>query len=141
MVLNLAKCSQCGQDVPKDARTLGLCPRCLLRSALVGGTNVGGRRAGLRDLEPPDPQALGGALAGLEVLELIGQGGMGFVYRARQRSLDRLVAVKLFPREAYADPSFAERFAKEARCLANLSHPTILGACSVGEAKYYWRPE
>jgi serine/threonine protein kinase len=63
---------------------------------------------------------------------------MGFVYRARQRGLDRLVAVKLFPRDAYAaDPSFAERFANEARILASLSHPNIVAAYEFGESDRY----
>src|SRR6185436_1803148 len=104
MVLKLATCSECGEAVPADARTLGLCPRCLMRSALVGS---GGQRVGgARKVEPPGAALLGESLGGLEVFELIGRGGMGFVYRARQRGLDRLVAVKLFPRDAYAaDPS------------------------------------
>jgi serine/threonine protein kinase len=138
MVLNLAKCSECGSGVPTDARLLGLCPRCLMRSALVGGgIGDGALRGGLRDFDPPDAGDLGGLLVGLDIIELIGRGGMGFVYKARQRSLDRLVAVKLFPREAYADPSFAERFANEARILANLSHPNIVAAYEFGESSRY----
>jgi serine/threonine protein kinase len=137
MVLNLAKCSECGQGVPTDARTLGLCPRCLMRSALVGGSGSAAFRGGLRNFDPPDADDLGGLLVGLEVIELIGRGGMGFVYKARQRSLDRPVAVKLFPREAYEDPSFAERFANEARILANLSHPNIVAAYEFGESSCY----
>jgi serine/threonine protein kinase len=140
MVLNLAKCSECGSGVPTDARLLGLCPRCLMRSALVGGgsgSGSGALRGGLGTFDPPDPSDLGDFLLGLEVIELIGRGGMGFVYKARQRSLDRPVAVKLFPREAYQDPSFAERFANEARILANLSHPNIVAAYEFGESTRY----
>jgi len=137
MVLKLAKCSECGQGVPSDARTLGLCPRCLLRSALVAGSGSAAGRAGLREFNPPEPDDLRDSLEGLDVIELIGRGGMGFVYKARQRSLDRLVAVKLFPRDAYDDPSFAERFAHEARILANLSHPNIVAAYEFGESDNY----
>jgi serine/threonine protein kinase len=130
MLLNLATCSECGQAVPGDARTLGLCPRCLMRSALVG--DRGDRRPAVS--APPNASLLCETLAGLEVLDLIGRGGMGFVYRARQRSLDRLVAVKLFPRDAFADdPSFAQRFANEGRILASLSHPNIVAAYEFGE--------
>jgi serine/threonine protein kinase len=138
MVLNLAKCCECGSGVPTDARLLGLCPRCLMRSALVGGgSGSGALRGGLGTFDPPELSDLGGFLPGLDVIELIGRGGMGFVYRARQRSLDRLVAIKLFPREAYQDPSFAERFANEARILANLSHPNIVAAYEFGESTRY----
>jgi tRNA A-37 threonylcarbamoyl transferase component Bud32 len=70
----------------------------------------------------------------LELLELIGQGGMGAVYKARQTSLDRLVAVKVLPPEAGRDPAFAERFHREARALARLSHPNIVAVHDVGKA-------
>jgi serine/threonine protein kinase/cytochrome c551/c552 len=135
MAPNLATCSECGTGVPPDARTLGLCPRCLMRSALVGSD--GGRLAP-RVTDAPNASSLGDALPGLDVLDLIGRGGMGLVYRARQRSLDRVVAVKLFPRDAYADdPTFAERFANEARILASLSHPNIVAAYEFGETDRY----
>jgi tRNA A-37 threonylcarbamoyl transferase component Bud32 len=106
-----------------------------MRSALVAGTGSG--RGGLRGFDAPDAAELDTLLAGLEIIELVGRGGMGFVYKARQRSLDRLVAVKLFPRDAYEDPSFAERFANEARILANLSHPNIVAAYEFGESRSY----
>jgi predicted Ser/Thr protein kinase len=62
----------------------------------------------------------------LEFLELLGKGGMGAVYKARQKELDRLVAVKVLPPEVAHDPAFAERFTREARALARLSHPNIV---------------
>jgi tRNA A-37 threonylcarbamoyl transferase component Bud32 len=70
----------------------------------------------------------------LEILELIGQGGMGAVYKARQTKLDRLVAVKILPAEWGQDPAFAERFAREARALARLSHSHIVAVHDFGEA-------
>ena len=69
----------------------------------------------------------------LEVLELLGQGGMGVVYKARQRTLDRLVALKILPTDLSTDPLFAERFQREARALARLQHPHIVGVYEVGE--------
>src|SRR5258706_3473297 len=109
-----------------------------MRSALVGGGSGScACHGGLRNFDPPEAEDLDNLLVGLEVIELIGRGGMGFVYKARQRSLDRPVAVKLFPREAYEDPSFAERFANEARILANLNHPNIVAAYEFGESSRY----
>ncbi|MFZ4763761.1 MAG: serine/threonine-protein kinase [Roseimicrobium sp.] len=69
-----------------------------------------------------------------EFLELIGRGGMGLVYRARQRSLNRLVAVKLLPVDLQLRRTFLERFAREARALALLSHPNIVSVYDSGEA-------
>ena len=68
----------------------------------------------------------------LEILELLGRGGMGAVYKARQKGLDRLVAVKILPPEVGADPAFAERFTREARALARLSHPNIVAVYDFG---------
>src|SRR5690242_16643549 len=65
-------------------------------------------------------------LPGYEVLGLIGRGGMGAVYRARQTGLSRDVAIKVLPLEISADPDFADRFRREARILANLHHPNIV---------------
>ncbi|MCK6501280.1 MAG: serine/threonine protein kinase, partial [Nitrospira sp.] len=71
--------------------------------------------------------------------EMLGQGGMGMVYKARQRALDRLVALKVLPQDAARDPAFAERFQREARALARLSHPNIVAVHEFGEtAGYYY---
>jgi len=69
----------------------------------------------------------------LEILEVIGQGGMGVVYRAKQRKLDRVVALKILTPGAAKDPAFAERFHREARALARLNHPNILTVYDFGE--------
>lgn len=77
--------------------------------------------------EPPDAADLGKVLPGYEVHALIGSGGMGAVYRAKQKSLERLVAVKvLSPELAERAPEFTERFNTEASALAKLSHPSIV---------------
>ncbi|MFT5403719.1 MAG: hypothetical protein ACI9DF_002557 [Verrucomicrobiales bacterium] len=70
----------------------------------------------------------------LELLEFVGRGGMGAVYKARQPGLDRLVAVKILPRETGNDPAFAERFTREARAMAHLSHPNIVAIHDFGQA-------
>jgi hypothetical protein len=70
----------------------------------------------------------------LEILSLLGQGGMGAVYKARQLKLDRFVAIKILPAEWGRDPAFAERFTREARALARLAHPHIVAVHDFGEA-------
>ena len=70
----------------------------------------------------------------LEVLEQIGRGGMGVVYKARQKSLNRLVALKLLAPERVQEAQFAERFAKEAHALASLNHPNIVTVHDFGQA-------
>jgi serine/threonine protein kinase len=67
---------------------------------------------------PPAPEEVSGRFANLEVLELLGQGGMGVAYKARQTLLDRLVAVELIRPDLQADDAFRERFLREARTLA-----------------------
>ncbi|MFC1781824.1 serine/threonine-protein kinase [Planctomycetota bacterium] len=75
---------------------------------------------------PPEPGELAEQFAQLEIVELLGQGGMGAVYKARQRELDRLVALKILPPQVGTTEAFAERFTREARSLAKLNHPHIV---------------
>src|SRR5262249_50097043 len=70
--------------------------------------------------EPPPLQQVAERLPEYEIQELIGRGGMGAVYRARQKRLDRMVAIKVLPPEVARDPATAERFQREARALARL---------------------
>lgn len=70
----------------------------------------------------------------LQILELIGRGGMGVVYKAEQKHLGRLVALKLLRGKCSQDPSLAERFTREARALAKLAHPHIVGVHDFGQA-------
>ena len=80
----------------------------------------------------PHRDALAVLFPQLEILELLGHGGMGAVYKARQRGLDRLVALKILPQQISAEPTFAERFAREARALARLSHPNVVTVFDLG---------
>ena len=84
--------------------------------------------------EPPSLERLRAAFPQLEVIELIGQGGMGAVYKARQKQLDRIVALKVLPPGIGGDPAFAERFTREARALAKLLHPNIVTLFEFGRA-------
>ena len=93
------------------------------------GDGSGGHGDGLtpEELAPHFPQ--------LEILECIGRGGMGVVYKARQKTLNRLVALKLLAPEQKKDAAFAERFAHEARALAALNHPNIVTIYDVGRSE------
>jgi len=87
----------------------------------------------LRAWLPPEPHEIAPLFPGFEILEIIGRGGMGAVYKARQPALDRFVAIKLLPPEAAADHGFAERFRNEARILARLQHPNIIAIHETGQ--------
>src|SRR5262249_11096802 len=67
------------------------------------------------------------------VLEKLGEGGMGAVYRARDANLDREVALKVLPPRAGADPDAVARFQREAKALAKVSHPNVIQAHDAGE--------
>jgi predicted Ser/Thr protein kinase len=97
------------------------------------GTASGSEGGGDTGFVPPPVEAIARLFPQLEVLELIGRGGMGAVYKARQPGLDRLVALKILPPRAGSDPGFAERFTREARALARLSHPNIVGVYDFGQ--------
>jgi predicted Ser/Thr protein kinase len=107
----------------------GLCPQCLLKAGLeTRGSGVP------TDFTPPDPAELAKHFPQLEIVELLGQGGMGVVYKARQRGLDRFVALKILSSGLGKDDSFAQRFALEARSLARLNHPNIVSVYDFGQA-------
>jgi tRNA A-37 threonylcarbamoyl transferase component Bud32 len=124
--------------MPADAPE-GLCPKCLLSertstAATEPPREDGGTPAYQGRFTAPSPKELAPLFPQLESLELLGQGGMGAVYKARQPGLDRLVALKILPPEAVRDPSFAERFGREARALAKLNHPNIVSVYDSGKA-------
>src|SRR6185503_7742816 len=73
---------------------------------------------GLAGWEPPTTVEAARLFPNYEILDLIGRGGMGAVYKARQLALDRIVAIKLLPLEVSVDRDFAERFKREARTMA-----------------------
>jgi serine/threonine protein kinase len=93
-------------------------------------TNAAGSPRG----KAPEPAELAASFPQLEILELVGQGGMGIVYKARQRSLDRIVALKILPIDTAGDPAFEERFVRESRTLAQLTHPNIVTVFDSGKA-------
>ena len=82
----------------------------------------------------PTPEELAAKFPQLEILELLGRGGMGAVYKARQKELDRIVALKILPPGIGDDPAFAERFSREAKALAKLNHPNIVTLYEFGRS-------
>jgi serine/threonine protein kinase len=136
------RCPACGAEIPADALE-GLCPRCVMQAALASqsASSDPGRPSSATAPFSPSPGFVPPALAALaalfphlQILELVGSGGMGAVYKARQPGLDRLVALKILPPEVGADPAFAERFTREARALAKLSHPNIVAVYDFGRS-------
>ena len=101
-----------------------------------GDKQVGG-------FKPPSIGRMAELFPSLEIIELIGAGGMGAVYKARQTGLDRLVALKILPEEFGHDVKFALRFTREARTLAKLTHPNIVSVFEFGHVgdTYYFLME
>jgi len=126
-------CPKCGTDLPAEA-TAGLCPRCLMAGAI---NNTLPDTVPMGDRPVPSPADLASLLPQLEILECLGRGSMGVVYKARQKSLNRLVALKLLAPERVGDALFAKRFAKEAQALAALNHPNIVTIHDFGQAGGY----
>ena len=91
-----------------------------------------------RKERPPSLAAVAEAFPNLEILEWIGQGGMGAVYKARQPKLNRFVALKILPESLGRDPAFAERFLREGQLLARLNHPNIVTVHDFGQAAGYF---
>ncbi len=126
-------CRTCGSPLGPDAPN-GQCPMCLMKIGLsCGSVRTGGPEG--QAFSPHTVEDLGRLFPQLEVLSLIGQGGMGAVYKARQKDLDRLVALKVLPDRAGADTGFAERFTREARALARLNHPHIVAVYEFGQVE------
>jgi len=82
-------------------------------------------------------------LSKYEILEKIGRGGMGIVYKARQKSMDRIVAIKVLHERFTNDSAFVDRFIREAQAAGKLSHPNIIHVHDVGKEKglYYFSME
>ncbi len=124
------RCPKCQAPLPANAPQ-GLCAKCLLAAAAT--PTEAGQPAGESPV-PPSLETVAAAFPQLQILELIGRGGMGVVYKARQPKLDRFVALKILPQSLAADASFAERFNREARVLARLNHPEIVTVHDFGQS-------
>ena len=126
-----AKCEKCGATIRLDT---GLCVRCLLRGGLEGGDDVSQEffQTVLAEVDTPNKSWF---LGNYEILEQIGCGGMGVIYRARQRHSRRIVAVKRVLSYRADSHGALQRFRREAQAVASLDHPNILPIYEVSESE------
>jgi predicted Ser/Thr protein kinase len=106
----------------------------------AGAAAPGASRPAAANIDIADAAEVARRLPQFEIMELLGRGGMGVVYKARQIQLDRIVALKILPPEDAASPGFIERFRREARSLGKLSHPNIVNVHDFGDTNglYYF---
>lgn len=120
-------CRTCGTEISANA-PFGHCPKCLLD---LGFGPLPGELDVTVESEPVAAQHFGD----YELIDQIGRGGMGIVYRARQIALNRPVALKMISAGEFATPMLIQRFRREAEAAANLHHPNIVPIHEIGELK------
>ena len=84
--------------------------------------------------QPPGIEEISRLFPQLEILSLIGKGGGGAVYRARQPALDRIVVLQILPPGVDSGSNFVKRFNREDRALVNLNHPNLVAIYEIGQA-------
>ena len=124
-------CTQCRKPLPENSPATV----CALCSTLVAPANI---PTLLEPRSAPEPAELAPSFPELEIIELLPKGGMGMVYKARHSQLERLEALKILPLNFAQDPFYADRFAREAKALAQLNHSGIVVIYDSGRAGPYY---
>lgn len=119
--MTTSACPKCGAELSRDASPAGLCPACLLETALSSDSDLDTfEAAGSTTLLP------GTTVGPFQIVGVLGRGGMATVYEAYEERLERAIALKVLPPEFLHAGTFARRFEKEAKVVAKLEHPNIV---------------